>query len=111
MTRVLLSDVRASTADYFGMSERSLLDETHIWRISAARQIGMYVGRELTGRSMLQIAHAFNRSDHTTARHGIVKVSKALERGDESVKLVVTAIRESAMQRAAARSVPMLTAA
>lgn len=110
MSRVLLADVRASTADYFGMSERNLTDETHIWRISAARHIGMYVGRELTGRSLETIAQAFNRTDHTTARHGIKKVAAALERGDANVALVVTAIRESALQRAAARTVPMLAA-
>lgn len=105
---VRLSDIRASTAEYFGMSERNLVDPALLPHLAAARHVGMYVCREMTGRPLLMIAQTFNRTDHTTARHGIKKVASALESGNEAVALVVTAIRQSAMQRAASRSVLLL---
>jgi chromosomal replication initiator protein len=48
--------------------------------VCAARQLAMYLTRELTDLSLPAIAEAFNRRDHTTVIHAIRKVEgRALE--------------------------------
>ena len=52
-------------------------------RIAHARQIAMYLARELTGLSLTQIASSFGR-DHTTVMHAVRAVGKRLEPGSET---------------------------
>ncbi len=44
--------------------------------VARARQLAMYLSRELTDLSLPAIAKAFNRSDHTTVMHAIRKVEE-----------------------------------
>ena len=44
-----------------------------------ARQIGMYVHRELTDLSYPGIAREFGGRDHTTVMHGVAKISELMK--------------------------------
>jgi chromosomal replication initiator protein len=44
--------------------------------VARARQLAMYLSRELTDLSLPAIASAFNRSDHTTVMHAIRRVEE-----------------------------------
>ena len=46
-------------------------------KVSRARQLAMYLTRELTDLSLPEIARAFNRRDHTTVMHAIRRVEEA----------------------------------
>lgn len=59
--------------------------------INNARQIAMYLAREMTGASLTQIGDAFGRK-HTTVLHGCNKVMEDLER-DLITRAVVEEIR------------------
>jgi chromosomal replication initiator protein len=52
-------------------------------RIARARQIAMYLARELTGLSLTQIARGVGR-DHTTVMHGVRAVQGRLQPGSET---------------------------
>jgi chromosomal replication initiator protein len=57
-----------------------LLSPSRVAPIARARQLAMYLSRELTDLSLPEIAAAFNRRDHTTVIHAIRKVeARALE--------------------------------
>jgi chromosomal replication initiator protein len=56
-------------------------------RVSRARQLAMYLARELTPLSLAQIAREFDR-DHTTVIHAIRSVSKRLEPGSETADAI-----------------------
>ncbi len=49
-------------------------------QISRARQLAMYLTRELTDLSLPEIARAFNRRDHTTVMHAIRRVEERTTR-------------------------------
>ena len=72
--------VQEAVAARLGLSVEQILSPTRSAPVARARQLAMYLTRELTDLSLPAIAQAFNRRDHTTVMHAIRKVEKgALE--------------------------------
>jgi chromosomal replication initiator protein len=67
-----------ATSTLFGMSREELLSSSRTRPLVNARQIAMYVCRELTDLSFPQIAKAFGKSDHTTVIHAVQKIEKQM---------------------------------
>ncbi|MGJ3237740.1 MAG: chromosomal replication initiator protein DnaA [Anaerolineae bacterium] len=76
--RVSLSEVIAVTADRFGFETSDLLGKRRTARVNKARQVAMYICRELTEASLPQIGEAFGGRSHTTVLHGINKIEEEL---------------------------------
>jgi chromosomal replication initiator protein len=73
-------DVQEAVAARLGLSVDAILSPTRTAPVAKARQLAMYLTRELTDLSLPAIAEAFNRLDHTTVMHAIRKVEQgALE--------------------------------
>ena len=51
--------------------------------IAHARQIAMYLCRELTGISLPKIGEEFGNRDHTTVMHGINKITEEIQKDPE----------------------------
>jgi chromosomal replication initiator protein len=68
-----------------GLAREQLLSSSRSPRIARARQLAMYLARELTSLSLAEIARGFNR-DHTTVLHAIRAVSTRLEPGSETAQ-------------------------
>jgi chromosomal replication initiator protein len=75
------------------LNKAELLSARRSPRIARARQIAMYLARELTELSLTQIARGFDR-DHTTVLHAIRAVSNRLEPGSETAVAIHTIRRE-----------------
>jgi chromosomal replication initiator protein len=58
----------------FDVSEAELLGPSRLRGVRTARQVAMYVARELTGMSYPRLAAAFGGRDHTTVLHACRKV-------------------------------------
>lgn len=67
-----------ATSKLFGLSREELLSSSRTRPLVNARQIAMYVCRELTDLSFPQIAKAFGKSDHTTVIHAVNKIEKQM---------------------------------
>jgi chromosomal replication initiator protein len=68
-----------STATSFGFSVEELCGTSRRRPLVTARQIGMYVFRELTDFSYPAIAREFGGRDHTTVIHAVEKVSALMK--------------------------------
>lgn len=69
------------------VSRADLLSAKRTARVSRARQLAIYLARELTSLSLAQIAREFNR-DHSTVLHAVRSVSGRLAPGSETLALV-----------------------
>ena len=67
-----------SATKLFGFAAEELLSSSRTRPLVTARQIAMYVCRELTDLSFPQIAKAFGKSDHTTVIHAVNKIEKQM---------------------------------
>ncbi len=75
-----VSQVQETVATRLELPVERLLSPSRVAPIARARQLAMYLTRELTDLSLPEIATAFNRRDHTTVIHAIRKVeARALE--------------------------------
>ena len=73
-------DVLGAVSERLGVSRDELLSPARDSRISRARQLAMYLTRDLTDLSLPEIARAFNRRDHTTVMHAIKRVEERTTR-------------------------------
>jgi chromosomal replication initiator protein len=73
-------EVQAAVAESFGLGLAEMLSQSRAAELVEARQLAMYMTRELTDMSLPQIARAFKRRDHTTVLHALRRVESRLER-------------------------------
>jgi chromosomal replication initiator protein len=59
------------------LSRQELLSSSRTPRVARARQLAMYLSRDMTDRSVTQIARDFNR-DHSTVLHAVRRISANL---------------------------------
>jgi chromosomal replication initiator protein len=73
------ADIIEQVADYFRLSEDDLLSRSRKQKIAKARQIAMYLCRELTDDSYAHIGTRFGGRDHSTVIHAYRKIEEKIE--------------------------------
>lgn len=85
--RVKIDDILRVLTKHFGVQRGDLLSSRRNRSIVRPRQIGMYLAKTLTARSLPEIGRRFGGRDHTTVLHAIRKVEELLQQdpslGDE----------------------------
>ncbi len=76
---ISLNKIQSTVCDYFGISAESLVSKTRKREISQARQIVMYLGRNLTKKSLASIGMEIGGRDHATVLHACNTVSDLIE--------------------------------
>jgi chromosomal replication initiator protein len=71
---ITASAIMAATADYFGLTVDDLCGSSRSRVLVTARQIAMYLCRELTDLSLPKIGSQFGGRDHTTVMHADRKI-------------------------------------
>ncbi|GAA3300541.1 chromosomal replication initiator protein DnaA [Streptomyces cinereospinus] len=66
--------IMSATADYFGLTVEDLCGSSRGRQLVTARQIAMYLCRELTDLSLPKIGALFGGRDHTTVMHADRKI-------------------------------------
>ncbi|HVL91648.1 MAG TPA: chromosomal replication initiator protein DnaA, partial [Actinomycetota bacterium] len=75
---IAVDAIIAETLSYFGLTRDELLGPSRSRHLVHARQIAMYLCRELTPLSLPKIGEAFGGRDHTTVMHADSKIRKWL---------------------------------
>ncbi|MGH4015588.1 MAG: chromosomal replication initiator protein DnaA [Pseudonocardiaceae bacterium] len=70
--------IMAVTAEYFGVTIEDLCGPGKTKQLAQARQIAMYLCRELTDLSLPRIGQTFGGRDHTTVMHANKKIRKEM---------------------------------
>jgi chromosomal replication initiator protein len=71
---ITAATIMGQTAAYFGLSIEDLCGTSRSRVLVTARQIGMYLCRELTEMSLPKIGQVFGGRDHTTVMHADKKI-------------------------------------
>src|SRR3954470_24141848 len=87
-----IAAIQEAVCSELGVSRSSMLSATRTAAVSKARQIAMYLARELTELSLADIAREFDR-DHTTILHATRAVS-ARASADAAVSDTIHSVRE-----------------
>jgi len=73
---ITLELIQDMTASYFKITTSDLLSKKRTQSLAQARQVAMYLCRELTNSSLPQIGERFGGRDHTTVMHAYNKILK-----------------------------------
>jgi chromosomal replication initiator protein len=85
-------DVISVTAGEMGVSSQELKARDRRPPVARARQVAMYLARELTGASLPDIGRAFGGRNHTTVLHAVRRVERELERDQGTRRAVDTLV-------------------
>ncbi|MFM7084035.1 MAG: chromosomal replication initiator protein DnaA [Hyphomicrobium sp.] len=77
--RIKIEDILRIVSRHFGVSKGDLLSQRRHRSVVWPRQIGMYLAKHLTARSLPEIGRRFGNRDHTTVLHAIRKIEGELD--------------------------------
>lgn len=82
------------TADRFGLSVKDIIGIKRKPRVVLARQVSMYLCRELLGHSFPVIGHIFGGKDHSTVIHAVQKIKGLLD-SNRDTNILVTELTKN----------------
>jgi len=85
---ISINQIQKAISDYFNIKLSALLSKKRNKDIVTARQIAIYLSRELTELSLPVIGEAFGGKDHTTILHSYNKIKNKIEK-DKGLKSTI----------------------
>jgi len=76
--QITIGTIQAETAVYYALTVEDLCSSSRSRQLVTARQIAMYLCRELTELSLPKIGQAFGGRDHTTVMHADRKIRELM---------------------------------
>jgi chromosomal replication initiator protein len=93
---ISIEEVIRAVAKHYGLKPAELKSPKRAKPITQARQIAMYLCRELTSESFPEIGGRFGGRDHATVIHGVNKITTQLE-CDSDLQRDIQQLRKSLM--------------
>jgi chromosomal replication initiator protein len=91
--QITIELIQRTTAAHFSVRLADMVSPKRSKMIALSRQVAMYLSRELTQASLIDIGDAFGRRDHSTVLHGCKKVADKKARESDFAK-EIEAIKE-----------------
>jgi len=92
--QIMIEDVLRTISGHFNVTRQDILSSRRHKTIVYPRQIGMYLAKVLTTRSLPEIGRKFGGRDHTTVLHAVRKIEKLIET-NPSIKESITTLENS----------------
>ncbi|NEG90438.1 chromosomal replication initiator protein DnaA [Bifidobacterium aerophilum] len=83
------TDIIGQVAKYFHLSFDDIVGKGRTKNVSIARQIAMYLCRENTGMSLVDIGEVFHGRDHTTVMHAVKQINQKMQQKQEIYNYVM----------------------
>lgn len=81
--KVTVDAIQSMAADFYDIRVADMTSRRRPARIAFPRQVAMYLTRELTNMSLVEIGEAFGRRDHGTVIHACKKLKADMEKKPE----------------------------
>ena len=92
--QIMIEDVLRTISGHFNVTKQDILSSRRHKTIVYPRQIGMYLAKVLTTRSLPEIGRKFGGRDHTTVLHAVRKIEKLIKT-DPTIKESITTLENS----------------
>ena len=92
--KITLDFIAQKVEKYCNLKDNELKSNDKSKRIAYPRQISMYIMKELTGATLVQIGEFFGGKDHSTIKHGINKIKEDMENNSATKSLVDNIIKD-----------------
>ena len=85
---VSIDQIQKTVSNFYNIKVNSLLSKKRTKDIVLARQVAIYLSRELTDLSLISIGGSFGRRDHTTILHSYGKIKNKIKK-EKSFKNII----------------------
>ncbi len=86
--RRTVTEIQEATGERLGVSPEALRSPDRSARVAWARQVAMYLSRELTDETLPSIGRAFGGRNHTTVLHACRRATERMASDSEAFELV-----------------------
>ena len=93
MIVIPIDKIQTEVGNFYGVSVKEMKGTRRVQNIVLARQVAMYLAREMTDNSLPKIGKEFGGKDHTTVIHAHGKIKSMLET-DDNLRLEIEAIKK-----------------
>ncbi|HFI0507988.1 TPA: chromosomal replication initiator protein DnaA [Streptococcus suis] len=87
-----IEKIQTEVGNFYGVSLKELKGSKRVQHIVHARQVAMFLAREMTDNSLPKIGREFGNRDHTTVMHAYNKI-KSLLMDDDNLEIEITSIK------------------
>ncbi len=91
--RIKIEDILKVVGRHYNVAKADLLSPRRARTVVLPRQIGMYLAKKLTSRSLPEIGRRFGGRDHSTVLHAVRKIEDQIKADDKLAKDVAILIR------------------
>jgi chromosomal replication initiator protein len=91
--RIKIDDILKVVGRHFNVARADLLSPRRARSVVVPRQIGMYLAKKLTARSLPEIGRRFGGRDHSTVLHAVRKIEDQMKGDDRLAREVALLIR------------------
>ncbi|MBM6712144.1 chromosomal replication initiator protein DnaA, partial [Faecalicatena contorta] len=77
------TDIIGQVAKYFHITFDDIVGRGRTKQVNQARQVAMYLTREMTSMSLMDIGAVFGGRDHTTVMHAYDRISREMQEKQE----------------------------
>ncbi len=78
--RVTIDQIQDAVVEFYNLPADAMRSRKRTAAVAGARQVAMFIAREMTGLSLSEIGKRFGGRDHTTVLHAVEKVKLDAER-------------------------------
>jgi len=96
-TNFIMDNIIRVIAENYGLTPNDLKGKKRTQNIAFARQLAMYIGKEMTEYSTTEIGKDFGGRDHTTVMHSVEKIKNLLITDpslESNIEKLIRAIKE-----------------
>jgi chromosomal replication initiator protein len=91
--RIKIDDILKIVGRHYNVAKADLLSPRRARAVVVPRQIGMYLAKKLTSRSLPEIGRRFGGRDHSTVLHAVRKIDEQVRVDEKLAKDVALLIR------------------
>ena len=92
MLVIPIDKIQNEVGNFYGVSVKEMKGSRRLQNIVLARQVAMYLSRELTDNSLPKIGKEFGGKDHTTVIHAHAKIKSLIDE-DDNLRLEIESIK------------------
>jgi len=92
-SRIKIDDILKIVGRHYNVARTDLLSPRRARVVVMPRQIGMYLAKKLTARSLPEIGRRFGGRDHSTVLHAVRKIEEQIKTDDKLAREVALLIR------------------
>lgn len=91
--RIKIDDILKIVGRHYNVGRTDLLSPRRARAVVVPRQIGMYLAKKLTARSLPEIGRRFGGRDHSTVLHAVRKIDEQIKGDEKMAREVALLIR------------------